>query len=174
MSGVRFTYRSMCVHTNVDIGNFPVDWAAQKFNVQSSYILKLQYSTNCVAAGYSETQFFSVIARWAPSDWHCITTPSTNQTQYWNGMYHWSGHHPSVYINVGNPDECGGLYELDRGAHFASAAIGLMLGLKLVCGDAWKARVMEYCTDYSRDNVGWATSMEGARVAEIYQDVYGG
>jgi hypothetical protein len=173
MSGVRFTYRTICVHTNVDIGNFPVDWAAQQFNLRSSGILKLTYSSNCVAAGYSETQFFSVIARWAPSDWHCITTPSTNQSQNWGSLYHWSDHHPSVYINVGNPDVCGGLYHLDYGAHFASEAVGVMLGLKLVCGYGWRARVMDWCDEEAKAGVPWATTMEGNRIAEIYQDVYG-
>lgn len=172
MSGVMFTSRRICVEGLNSPTVFPLAEAAQQFNLRSSGVLLLNYRENCAAAGYSSTQWFRVTAvSGSNGTSNCVTSSSRNHVTYWNGMNHWD--RPPIFYTW--PDNRGGACSdsVNSSAHLYSMAVGLGLGLRTVCGDAWNSRVMN-CTDWSFDNVPWATATEGNRIAEIYQNVYGG
>lgn len=86
ISGTRFYTPSICVEASV-FGNTEqarVASIAQKWNVASGYVLKLQYKSDCAAAGYPPSRRFIIGVTYGESD--CYDALSTQRTLGTGGM----------------------------------------------------------------------------------------
>lgn len=168
ISGTRFYTYSICVSASaLNATEWPVAAIAQRWNVASSYVLRLQYKDDCAAAGYPPSRRFLIGVNFNSTG--CYDALYTNRTLGTGGMYLWTNE-PFLRINAGS-SSCTGTQA--RRNHAISATIGAALGLRALNSSGWNSRVMNN-TAYSWDNVQYPTAIEGERVAELYLNWYGG
>jgi hypothetical protein len=167
-SGNKFWTGSLCVQSPLNPTNYPVAAAAQQFNLQTGSPLAINFRADCAAAGYTPSRSFT-ITTYSNANGPCISFLNGERALY-NGMWRWTNH-PVAAINTYPSNNC--VASLDRKRHVVSMAIGWLLGLQIQNSAGWNSRVMNQ-TQYSYDNVPWATPIEGDRLWSIYTGAYGG
>lgn len=167
ISGTRFYTYSICVDASAfNATEWPVAAIAQKWNVGSDYVLRLQYKNDCAAAGYPPSRRFTIGA--LVSTTSCYDALYADKTLGTGGMYLWTNLH--LRINVAS-SSCSGTQA--RRNHAISATIGAALGMRALNSAGWNSRVMNN-TAYSWTYVQYPSAMEGERVSELYLNWYGG
>lgn len=167
VSGTRFYTYSICVSASgLNATQWPVAAIAQKWNVASDYVLRLQYKDDCAAAGYPPSRRFYIGS--LVSTTSCYDALDTDRTLGTGGMYLWTNLHLRINTSSGS---CSGTQA--RRNHAISATIGAALGLRALNSSGWDSRVMNN-TYYSWNNVQYPTAIEGERISELYLNWYGG
>lgn len=172
MNGRKYFGASICVGSTLNSAYYPVAAIAQQWNNVANRIgetvLRLDYSTNCAADGYTARQTMTVGVFSNANYGSCIATTNTASFPYGDSNMQYWQHGPGVYINVGIPS-C--VSTAQRRAHQVAAGIGYPLGLSFQTTSSWSNRVMCTC---STDTLRSPSYAEGDRVREIYDNVYGG
>lgn len=167
----RFYTGDICMaigDTNLNAG-----YIAGKWSAVSGYKVNIRAANNCVSLGYPPSRRFTLDTINDPNHWCAFVTningyqllpnrdgndnPNNADTEY---LY---SNNPRAWVNV-NPN-C--QYWPDFRAHFASQAVGLLLGLSVTGSAGYNSRVMNN-TLYSIENIEWPDNPSGALLGQMY------
>lgn len=167
----RFWSGDICMaigDTNLNAG-----YIAGKWSAVSGYKVNIRAANNCVTLGYPPSRRFTldtISKQYEPCafvtniDGYSLQ-PNRDGNKNPNnadGEYLYSNN-PRAYVNV-NPS-C--QYWPDFRAHFASQAVGKLLGLDDTNSSGYNSRVMNN-TQYSIVNIEWPDNPSGALLSQLY------
>jgi hypothetical protein len=173
INGYKFWTPSVCVEPGSGIPDdisqqtyYRLAYIAQQWNLRSNGVLKLDYSTDCAADGYTPSRRMVIGTYSGATDGGCLAA-TNQQTEGLNGFARWTNS-PGMYINR-NYQNC--VYNQTYRDHMVSESIGYLLGLKVLNSTGYNSRVMNN-TAWSLSNVPLPDVYSGQRVAEIYSGMY--
>lgn len=171
-AGWKFWTPSVCVDAGSGIPDdiasqtyYRVAYLAQQWNLRTS-LLQLDYEADCAAAGYPPSRIMVIGTFKNTTLGACYQQTNRSYTDYTNGMYRWTNS-PGMYINL----IPGCVDNQTMRDHMVSAAIGEILGAKLLNSSGYDSRVMNM-TAWSRNNVALPDQNTANLLDAIYAYTY--